>query len=131
METFFKAKLELLSVVEEEVDIKLRKAKEMSSFFTPEHRERSQRKTQQFDVNPFSSNGGGNKRKNEKDSSRENGKKFIKAKSLPLSSCSAHSSKSHVGTTQRIDPVEDVKEEGKGKWVITHDDDLVEETSSK
>ena len=47
METFFKAKLELLSVVEEEVDIKLRKAKEMSgwqdytsSFFTPEHRER-------------------------------------------------------------------------------------------
>ena len=138
METFFKAKLELLSVVEEEVDIKLRKAKEMSgwqdytsSFFTPEHRERSQRKTQQFDVNPFSSNGGGKKRKNEKDSSRENGKKFLKAKSLPLSSCSAHSSKSHVGTTQRIDPVEDVKEEGKGKWVITHDDDLVEETSSK
>ena len=76
METFFKAKLELLSEVEEEVDIKLRKAKEMSglqdytsSVFTPEHRKRSQRKTQQFDVNPFSSNGGRKKRKNEKDSS--------------------------------------------------------------
>ena len=97
METFFKAKLELLSEVEEEVDIKLRKAKEMSglqdytsSFFTPEHSKRSQRKTQQFDVSPFSSNGGGKERKNEKDSSRENGKKFIKAKSLPLSSCTMY-----------------------------------------
>ena len=138
METFFKAKLELLSEVEEEVDIKLRKAKEMSglqdytsSVFTPEHRKRSQRKTQQFDVNPFSSNGGRKKRKNEKDSSRENGKKFLKAKSRPLSSCTGHSSKSHVGTPQRIDPVEDVKEEEKGKLVITHGDDLLEETSSK
>ena len=60
VETFFKAKLELLSEVEEEVDIKLRKAKEMSglqdytsSFFTPDYSKRSQRKTQQFDVIPF------------------------------------------------------------------------------
>ena len=62
---------------------------------------------------------------------RENGNKFMKAKSLPLSSCTGHSSKSHVGTPQRIDTVEDVKEEEKGKLVITHGDDLLEETSSK
>ena len=140
METFFKAKLELLSEVEEEVDIKLRKAKEMSglqdymsSFFTPEQGKRSRRKTQHFDVS-LCTTGGGKKRKNEEDSSREDGKKFKKAKSLPLSSCSkGHPSESHqvVEPAQKIDPVEVVEKEEKGTLVITHCDDLVQETSSE
>ena len=50
---------------------------------------------------------------------------------LAVVQCTGHSSKSHVGTPQRTDPVKEVKEEEKGKGVITHGDDLVEETSSK
>ena len=55
VENSFKAKLETMPEVEEEVDIKLKKVKEvsglqdyMSSFFTPEQDKRSRRKTQLF-----------------------------------------------------------------------------------
>ena len=75
-----------------------------------------------------------NKRKNEEDSSREDGKKFKKAKSLPLSSCSkGHPSESHqvVEPAQKIDPVGVVEKEEKGTLVITHCDDLVQEISSE
>ena len=74
------------------------------------------------------------KRKNEEDSSREDGKKFKKAKSLPLSSCSkGHPSESHqvVEPAQKIDTVEVVEKEEKGTLAITHCDDLVQEISSE
>jgi len=140
VEKFFKAKLETMPEVEEEVDIKLKKVKEvsglqdfMSSFFTPEQGKRSRRKTKHFDVS-LCTTGGGKKRKNEEDSSREDGKKFKKAKSLPFSSCSkGHPSESHqvVELAQKIDPVEVVEKEEKETLVITHCDDLVEEISSE
>ena len=140
VENFFKAKLETMPEVEEEVDIKLKKVKEvsglqdyMSSFFTPEQGKRSRRKTQHFDVS-LCTTGGGKKRKNEEDSSREDGKKFKKAKSLPLSSCSkGHPSESHqvVEPAQKIDTVEVVEKEEKGTLAITHCDDLVQEISSE
>ena len=78
--------------------------------------------------------GGGKKRKNEEDSSREDGKKFKKANSLPLSSCSkGHPSESHqvVEPAQKIDTVEVVEKEEKGTLAITHCDDLVQEISSE
>ena len=78
--------------------------------------------------------GGGKKRKKKEDSSREGGKKFKKAKSLPLSSCSkGHPSESHqvVEPALKIDPVEVVEKEEKKTLVITHCDDLVEEISSE
>ena len=120
-----KSKLETMPEVEEEVDIKLKKVKEvsglqdyMSSFFTPEQGKRSRRKTQLFDVS-LCTTGGRKKRKNEEDSSRAGGKKFKKAKSSPLSSCSrGHPSESHqvVELAQKIDHVEVVeKEENKPK----------------
>jgi len=136
VENFFKAKLATMPEVEEEVDIKLKKVKEvsrlqdyMSSFFTPEQGNRSRRMTQHFDVS-LCTTGGGNKRKNEEDSSRGDGKKSKKAKSLPLRS---HSSESHqvVEPAQKIDPVEVVEKEEKGTLVKTHCDDLVQEISSE
>jgi len=140
VENFFKAKLETMPEVEEEVDIKLKKVKEvsglqdyMSSFFTPEQGNRSRRMTQHFDVS-LCTTVGGNKRKNEEDSSRGDGKKFKKAKSLPLRSCSkGHPSESHqvVEPAQKIDPVGVVEKEEKGTLVITHCDDLVQEISSE
>ena len=98
--------------VEEEVDFELKKMKEvsglqdyMSNYFTPEQGKRCRPTTQHFDMSPCTT-GGGKKRKNEEDSSREDGKKFRKAKSLPLSSCSkGHPSESHqvVEPAQKID----------------------------
>jgi len=142
VENFFKAKLETMPEVEEEVDIKLKKVKEvsglqdyMSSFFTPEQGKRSRRKTQLFDLSLCTTGtGGGKKRKVEEDSSREDGKKFKKAKSLPLSSCSkGRPSESHqvVEPAQKIGPVEVVEKEEKEMFVITNSDDLVEEISSE
>ena len=78
--------------------------------------------------------GGGKKRKNEEGSSREDGMKFKKAKSLPFSSCSkGHPSESYqvVEPAQKIGPVEVVEKEEKETLVITNSDDLVEEISSE
>ena len=89
--------------------------------------------TQHFEVSRCTT-GGGSKRKNEEDSSRGDGKKSKKAKSLPLRSCSkGHSSESHqvVEPAQKIDPVEVVEKEEKGTLVKTHCDDLVQEISSE
>ena len=140
VKNFLKAKLEKMPEVEEEVDMKLKKVKEvsglqdyMSSFFTPEQGKRRRRKIQHFDVS-LCTTGGGKKRKNEEGSSGEGVKKFKKAKSLPLSTCSkGHPSESHqvVEPAQKIDPAEVVEKEEKKTLVITHCDDLVEQISSE
>ena len=140
VEDFLMAKLKTMPEVEEEVDIKSKKMKEvsglqdyMSSFFTPEQGKRRRRKIQHFDVS-LCTTGGGKKRKNEEDSSREDGKKFKKAKSPPLSSCGkGHPSESHqvVEPAQKMGPVEVVEKEEKETLVMTNSDDLVEEISSE